>query len=211
MLLASWRVRKEFLLKKCEHPFAASEDLRQEERKAFEAVEKIADEIAKLSKPRFFLLRKEFDISQTTIAEWLDRDEILRDSWTETVFDRRRVKREIPQAKTVLQEVTAFEDIPAVPEQIQNLKRFSRNASKDNPSWDEKRLRQYRRELKKQIRGLLALPKEQSRKPTPQTPAKPEPQHEIVVENIAGTEHEIKLCGEDVFIPGDIIGYKDYD
>lgn len=221
VLLASWKVRKESLLKKCEYlrarryedPIdenmrayhAAEDDLRREEIKAFETIEKIANEIAK---PQFFLLRKELNISRTTIAEWLDRDEVLRDSWTEMVCDKRRVKREIRPSKEPRKPVDNSATVPT-PEQIQNLKRFSRNARKDNPSWDDKRVCQYRRELKKQICELTLL-KEQARKPDhPQRSASPERQYEIVVENTPGTEHEIKCYGEHIFIPGDVISYKD--
>jgi hypothetical protein len=74
-------------------------------------------------------------------------------------------------------------------------------------------VRQYRRELKEQILDLLTASKEQSHKletrRTPEIPSAPEPQYETSIEQIPGTEHEVKRFGEDIFVPGDVVGYKD--
>jgi hypothetical protein len=177
--------------------------LSQEAGKATQAIAAIADRIAKLS---FISLRKELDISQTTIVEWLDRDGILHDSWRETRFNTRPVKREVKPAEKPAWEASRDDDL-ASPEQIQNLKRCSRNARKDYPSWSDKRVRQYRYEIKKQIREVLALLKEQARKP--KAPSAPEPQHEIVVEDVPGTGHEVTCFGEDIFDQESVIGYRD--
>jgi hypothetical protein len=219
-LLAAWEVRRQKLTKErddlleakwTQDPSDLSDKavleadwkLSQEAGKATQAIAAIADRIAKLS---FISLRKELDISQTTIVEWLDRDGILHDSWRETRFNTRPVKREVKPAEKPAWEASRDDDL-ASPEQIQNLKRCSRNARKDYPSWSDKRVRQYRYEIKKQIREVLALLKEQARKP--KAPSAPEPQHEIVVEDVPGTGHEVTCFGEDIFDQESVIGYRD--
>jgi len=219
-LLAGWEVRRQKLTKERDELFekkwtqdpsevneeallAADLKLSQEAGKATQAIAAIADQIAKLS---FASLRKELDISQTTIVEWLDRDGILHDSWRETRFNTRTVKREVKPAEKPARETSRDEDL-ASPEQIQNLTRCSRNARKDYPSWSDKRVRQYRYEIKKQIREVLALMKEQARKPKP--PSAPEHQYETVVENIPETEHEVTCFGEDIFEQDTVTCYRD--
>jgi hypothetical protein len=219
-LLAAWEVRRQKLTKERDELFekkwtqdpselneealsVADSKLSHEARKATRAIATIADQIAKLS---FVSLREALGISQTTIAEWLDREEIWHDSWKETRFNTRPVKREIKPAEQPAQE-TRREEFVATPEHVQNLKRCSRKARTDNPTWSDKRVRQYRYEIKKQIREVLALLKEQARKPKPLIA--PEPQYEIVVENIPDTEHEVTCFGENVFDQKSVIGYRD--
>jgi hypothetical protein len=221
-LLAGWEVRRQKLTKERDELFekkwtqdpselneeallAADLKLSQEAGKATQAIAAIADQITKLS---LVSLRKELDISQTTIVEWLDRDGILHDSWRETRFNTRTVKREVKPAEKPARETSSDEDL-ASPEQIQNLKRCSRNARKDNPSWSDKRVRQYRYEIKKQIRDVSALLKGQARNPKRQPPSAPGPQYETVVENIPETEHEVTCFGEDIFEQETVTGYRD--
>ena len=217
LLLTSWEARRikltserdELSEKERQEPseqnrqayYLAQDNLDGEAHKATSAIRKINDEISRLSSVS---LREELNISQTQIVQWLGCHEILYDSWTETVFDTRQVRREIKQAEKPPQEPAHFEILSA-PQQIQNLKRFSRNARKDNPSWDDKHVRQYRYDLKKQIRGLSALMKEQARKPKPKPPTVPEPQYEIVVENVSREETRFDA----IFNPDTVSEYKD--
>lgn len=221
LLLASWEVRRQKLTKErddlhekwAQDPSDLSDKaileagwkLSEEARKATQAIAAIADQIAKLS---LVSLREALGISQTTIAEWLDREEIWHDSWKETRFKTRCVKREIKPAENASQAEPQVETVRA-PEQIQNLKRSSRNARKDYPTWNITQLRQYRRELKKQMDDLLAASKVQSHQSKPTTPIAPEPQYETVVENIPETEHEVTCFGEDIFEQETVTGYRD--
>lgn len=218
-LLADWEKLRQKLTATCDALFkrwclshaesdketyeAACEELTREASKATPAIAAIADQIEKLS---FVRLREELGIPQTTIVEWLDLDRILRDSWTETRLKTRVVKREIKPVEQPADK-TPREKYIAVPEHIQNLKRASRNAGKDNPEWTNKQVRQYRYELKKEIEKVQVLLKEQARKP--KSPVAREPRYETVVEDIPGTEYEVECCGENIFVTSDVIGYKD--
>jgi hypothetical protein len=219
-LLADWEVRRQKLTKERydlhekwardssklneKAMLEAEWKLSQEAEKATQAIAAIYVQIEKLSSVH---LREVLGISQTTIVEWLDRDGILHDSWRETRFKTRTVNREIKPAEKPAE--TPREEDLASPEQIQNLKRCSRNARKDYPDWSGKQIRQYRRETKKKIREVLARLKEQAHKPKPPVPIVPEPQYETVVENIPESEYEVTCFGEDIFDPETVAGYRD--